>query len=62
MKDDLEKSDGPMVPTKPSNKAERSGAERVEGRGPTKGNPNQQNAKKLLEEAQHKKSNVDKSP
>ncbi len=44
MTHDLEKSDGPMVPTKPSNKAERSAAERVEGRGPTKGNPSQQNA------------------
>jgi group II intron reverse transcriptase/maturase len=42
--DDLEKSDGPMVPTKPSNKAERSDAERVEGRGLAKGNPSQQNA------------------
>jgi RNA-directed DNA polymerase len=44
MMDDLEKSDGPMVPTKPSNKAERSDAERVEGRGLAKGNPSQQNA------------------
>jgi RNA-directed DNA polymerase len=44
MMHDLEKSDGLMVPTKPSNKAERSDAERVEGRGPTKGNPSQQNA------------------
>ena len=43
MMDDLEKSDGPMVPTKPSNKAERSDAERVEGRGLAKGNPSQQN-------------------
>jgi len=44
MMHDLEKSDGPMVPTKLSNKTEKSEAERVEGRGPTKGNPSQQNA------------------
>ena len=31
-------SDGPVVPTKRANNAERSAAESVEGRGPTKGN------------------------
>lgn len=45
------KSDGPVVPSKPSNKADgnrldrvhpnRSAAERVEGRGPAKGNPHE---------------------
>lgn len=47
MTNDREKSDGPMVPTKPSNKAERLDAERAEGRGPTKGNPHQQNASRM---------------
>ena len=37
------KSDRPIVPTKPSNKTERSVTERVEGRGLTKGNLHQQN-------------------
>ena len=32
------KSDGPVVPAKPSNKAEQPAAERVEGSGPAKGN------------------------
>ncbi len=32
------KSDGPVVPAKPPNKPEQSGAEVVEGRGPVKGN------------------------
>jgi hypothetical protein len=31
-------SDGPIVPTKRANNAERSAAESVEGRGPAKGN------------------------
>jgi len=31
------KSDGRIVPTKPSNNAGQPAAERVEGRGPTKG-------------------------
>lgn len=33
------KSDGPIVPGKPSNKPVATGAEGVEGRGPAKGNP-----------------------
>ena len=33
------KSDGPVVPAKPSNKAEQPVAEKVEGSGPAKGNP-----------------------
>jgi RNA-directed DNA polymerase len=32
------KSDGPVVPAKPPNKAARAAAEAVEGRGPAKGN------------------------
>jgi RNA-directed DNA polymerase len=35
---DRRKSDGPVVPAKPSNNAGRSAAEVVEGRGPAKGN------------------------
>ncbi len=38
------KSDRPVVPTKPSNKAESSAAEMVEGRGLAKGNVVEQNA------------------
>jgi len=38
------KSDGPIVPGKPPNKAGGPVAEAVEGRGPTKGNPRQRNA------------------
>ena len=38
------KSDGPVVPAKLSNKAGRPAAETVEGRGPAKGNTDQQNA------------------
>jgi len=37
------KSDGPVVPANPSNKAAQPAAERGEGRGPAKGNPNRQN-------------------
>ena len=37
------KSDRPVVPAKPPNKAKGSAAEGVEGRGLAKGNPNQQN-------------------
>jgi RNA-directed DNA polymerase len=38
------KSDGPIVPSKPPNNTAKAVAEAVEGRGPTKGNANQQNA------------------
>jgi group II intron reverse transcriptase/maturase len=38
------KSDGPVVPGKPPNKAGRPAAEVVEGRGPTKGDPRRRNA------------------
>jgi len=41
---DPQKSDGPVVPTKPPNKAGQPVAEGVEGRGPAKGNTNEQNA------------------
>ena len=41
---DREKSHGPVVPTKLRNKAAKAGADGVEGRGPTKENPNGQNA------------------
>ena len=38
------KSDSPVVPAKPPNKAERPAAEAVEGRGLAKGNPPEHNA------------------
>lgn len=38
------KSDRPVVPAKPANKAGKPAAERVEGRGLAKGSPSQQNA------------------
>ena len=44
MMDGSGKSDSPIVPGKPSNKAEEPAAETVEGRGLTKGNPLEQNA------------------
>ncbi len=39
MTDERGKSDGPVVPGKPPNKAEEPAAEAVEGRGPAKGKP-----------------------
>src|SRR5437773_8924436 len=42
--DDCGKSDSPVVPAKPPNKAARAAAEVVEGRGLAKGNTDQQNA------------------
>src|SRR5271155_5475991 len=42
------KSDGPVVPVKSSNKAGQPVAEGMEGRGLTKGNPQQQNASRTL--------------
>ena len=44
MMHDSGKSDRPVVPTKPSNKADPSAAEGVEGRGLAKGNTDEQNA------------------
>jgi RNA-directed DNA polymerase len=44
MMHDPEESDRPIVPAKPSNKAEPSAAERVEGRGLATGNMDEQNA------------------
>ncbi|KYF91370.1 hypothetical protein BE17_01145 [Sorangium cellulosum] len=44
MMHDSRKSDRPVVPTKPSNNAEPSAAEGVEGRGMAKGNTDEQNA------------------
>ncbi|WP_437313109.1 group II intron reverse transcriptase/maturase [Sorangium sp. So ce385] len=44
MMDGQGKSDGPVVPAKPPNNAGRPAAEVVEGRGPTEGNTDQQNA------------------
>jgi len=41
---DARKSDGPIVPAKPSNKVRQLAAEGVEGRGPAKGNTGGQNA------------------
>jgi len=40
------KSDGPVVPAKPSNQAEQPAAERVEERGPAKGKPLQQTTRR----------------
>ena len=40
------KSDGSVVPAKPSNKAEQPAAERVEERGPAKGNALQQTTRR----------------
>jgi RNA-directed DNA polymerase len=44
MMDERGKSDRPEVPVKSSNKAGQPAAEGMEGRGLTKGNPQQQNA------------------
>jgi hypothetical protein len=44
MMHDSGRSDRPVVPTKPSNNADPSAAERVEGRGLAKGNTDEQNA------------------
>ena len=44
MMDDRGRSDSPIVPEKPSNKARQSAAEAVEGRGLTKGNSPEHNA------------------
>jgi RNA-directed DNA polymerase len=44
MKNERGKSDRPVVPVKSSNKAVQAAAEGMEGRGLTKGNPQQQNA------------------
>jgi RNA-directed DNA polymerase len=44
MTHDSGRSDRPVVPAKPSNNAESSAAERVEGRGLAKGNTDEQNA------------------
>lgn len=43
-----QKSDGPVVPVKPPNKDAGAPAEVVEGRGPTKGSMNEQNAIRTL--------------
>ena len=45
------KSDSPIVPRKPPNKAGQPAAEAVEGRGLTKGNPRQQNASRTQSRA-----------
>jgi hypothetical protein len=42
------KSDSPIVPGKPPNKAGAPAAEAVEGRGLAKGNPREQNASRTL--------------
>jgi RNA-directed DNA polymerase len=44
MRNERGKSDRPVVPVKSSNKAGQPAAEGMEGRGLTKGNPQQQNA------------------
>jgi RNA-directed DNA polymerase len=40
------KSDGLVLPVKPSNKAGRPEAEKVEGRGPAEGNPREDSARR----------------
>jgi RNA-directed DNA polymerase len=49
MKNDRRKSDRPVVATKPSNKAGKPGAERVERRGLAKGKPTRQNTHRVLD-------------
>jgi RNA-directed DNA polymerase len=39
-----QKSDGPVVPTKPPNSVAHATSEEVEGRGPARGNTDDQNA------------------
>ena len=43
------KSDGPVVPAKPTNKAGKPAAEGAEGRGPAKGNPPRQTTPRTLD-------------
>src|SRR5512135_2382193 len=45
------KSDSPVVPGKPSNEAERTAEERVEGRGLTKGNSPESSARRTQSRA-----------
>jgi len=49
MMDGQGKSDGPVVPAKPSNKAGQPAAEGAEGRGPAKGNPPRQTTPRTLD-------------
>jgi RNA-directed DNA polymerase len=60
MMNDLRKSDGPMVPTKPPNKAEPSAAEGVEGRSPAEGNTGEQNAPRTQSRLEGARSALDR--
>lgn len=60
MMHDSRKSDGPIVPAKPSNKAEPSAAERVEGRGPAEGNMDEQNAPRAQNRIEGARSALDR--
>jgi hypothetical protein len=60
MMHDSRKSDGPIVPVKPSNKAEPSAAERVEGRGPAEGNMDEQNAPRAQNRIEGARSALDR--
>src|SRR5277367_460767 len=57
---DLRKSDGPVVPAKPSNKAEPSAAEGVEGRGPAEGNTDEQNVPRTQRRIEGARSALDR--
>ena len=59
MMHDSRKSDGPIVPAKPPNKAEPSVAEGVEGRGPAKGNTVGQNAPRTQSRIEGARSALD---
>jgi RNA-directed DNA polymerase len=60
MMHDTRKSDGPLLPAKPSNKAEPSAAERVEERGPAKGNMDEQNAPRTQSRIERARSALDR--
>ena len=57
---DSRKSDGPVVPAKPSNKAEPFAAEGVEGRGPAEGNMGEQNAPRTQRRIEGARSALDR--
>jgi group II intron reverse transcriptase/maturase len=57
---DARKSDGPVVPAKPSNKVKHLTAEGVEGRGPAKGNTDEQNASRTQSRIEDARSALDR--
>jgi len=60
MMHDARKSDGPIVPAKPSNKAGSPAAEGVEGRGPAEGNMGGQNASRTQSRIEGARSALDR--